>query len=141
MAPISPAGGGPRSRGAGASLLLAALLVLSGCAAQTAEQKARAAAPPDLAVRYVCNDGTRFTARFVFAEPRQVVLERHGRAPLMLARQEAESGFRYADEGSALAGHDERAEWTEAGRPPANCVTKNPPPPYFPGTALTRPAR
>lgn len=139
---MHPAARTRRARGwcrLGAPLLSTALLVLLGCAGRTAAEKAEAG-PPDLAVRYVCNDGTRFVARFVFAEPRHVLIERHGREPLNLARQDAADGFRYGDGRHLLTGQEDAAAWTEQGRAPATCFTKNPPPPYVPGSALTRPA-
>lgn len=138
---MSPGARSSRARRcvAWAALVLAALAA-AGCAGRTEAEKARAAAPPDLAVRYLCDDQSRFLARFVFAEPRRVVIERHGREPLTLSRQEAASGFRYGDGRHLLAGRDEAAQWTEPGRAPARCRSKSPPPPYVPGSALTRPA-
>jgi len=113
--------------------VLGLLLALAGCA-----QPGAAKPPPELAVRYVCSDNTRFVARFVFEPPRRVRVERPHLPAVELSERLANRGFLYADEQRSLTGFGDEAVWQDVGRASTHCLTKGPPPPYYPGAAIAR---
>jgi hypothetical protein len=118
------------------ALLMGVLAALAGCA-QPGESKPKP--PPELAVRYVCNDNTRFMAYFVFEAPRRVRIERPHQPLVELPEREISKGFLYTDGQGSFTGFGDEAVWQAAGAASTHCLTKGPPPPYFPGAAIARP--
>lgn len=125
-----------RHRKAMLALPFGLLALLAGCA-QPGESKPKV--PPELAVRYVCNDNTRFMAYFVFEAPRRVRIERPHQPVVELPEREVAKGFLYTNGQSSFTGYGDEALWQAAGAPSTQCLTKGPPPPYYPGAAIARP--
>ncbi|MQA67150.1 MAG: hypothetical protein GEU76_14820 [Alphaproteobacteria bacterium] len=95
--------------------LMAALLILAGCAAPD-DGKRNIIGP----VFFACDDGTRLTVRFDQDDDTARVVGRRGLS-VILPRGRAASGYAYEDAGFSLRGKGRDAFWEMPGRAPTRC--------------------
>jgi membrane-bound inhibitor of C-type lysozyme len=116
-------------------LLALAAAALASCAAKGDQPAAAPAAPsgsaaapaPAIAGRavFLCDNGVRMTALFeesATPQSARVTLTFTDNAVLVLPRQAAASGFRYADAANALEGKGAEVRFTAANAAPTLCT-------------------